>query len=204
MNIKEHTGTDIMATISNIGKVFMKAQLFDTKAQDSLRQSSTKEDINSIFVSSNEAINLTKALKKSIKKYKEDNPEIAKQIASKRDLIPLSRYKTLIDKTNQELTKNIKSKNASNKNIIRQSNNFSQPEENEDDLDKLNFDDIEENKHFNDGLSELSQDLEKEKENFKLKLVNEENVFANFDNIHSEMDEMVTKFMSIYQEKANR
>lgn len=198
LNIKEYTGTDIIATISNIGKVYMKAQLFDSKLNisvENVKQTSIKEDVNSIFVSSNEVISLTKVLKKAIKKFKEDNPEMIKHMNSAKDSNP-NRFKSIIEKTNILLTGNKKQK--SQKTFDKNA------EESEDEeLDKLNLEDFEENKHFNDGLSELSDELEKEKEDFHKKLVNEDQLFSNIENIHSEMNEMVAKFMSLYQEKAN-
>lgn len=207
LNIKEYTGTDILATISNIGKIFMKAQLFDLKSTESTtKHINNREDVNSIFVSSNEVVSLTKTIKKAIKKFKEDNPDIAKQLQNLNIKEINPRFKSIIEKTNANLQDNKKKKlnvNANgNGNLKQKEGNIKEIESDEDEEDNINFD-MEEDNHFNDGLSELSQELEKEKETIMNISPNEDELFVNLENIHSEMDEMVSKFMSLYQEKTN-
>lgn len=196
--INDHIGTDIIATISSIGKIFMKAQIFDNaKEVDPLKIKKNRDDARSILTSNNEVLNQTKTLKKAIKKFKEENPDIVKAAIETNNLRIDNRHKSL----NERITKDYK---AVKKHLPTHSNRELPIEEgNEENIHitdgEINLDEIEDN-HFNDGLSDISLELDKEKANMKWES-EEENMFGNLQLVNSELDEIVNKLINVYQEK---
>lgn len=192
--IKDHIGTDILATISNIGKVFMKAQIFDPqKESDPLKQMKLKEDTKQIFTSSNEINGLTKHIKKQIKKFRDENPELIKNIQSSK--LEPARYKTLADKYSRDFKeKRFKGNTGSGATIKIHEEENNNPEEN------FNLDDLEDN-HFNDGLSNASEELEKDKVLIQNEAALDTGILQNLMFVNCELDEIVNKLISVYQEK---
>ena len=173
--IKDHIGKDIIATISNIGKIFVKAQLFDNQNENNEALKSKREDVKSIFTSSNEVLSLTKNIKKAIKKFKEAYPDLAK---INMNVNRPDRIKSFNDKANQEL-KEIKK----NKQVALE----------ESDLVDLNLEEADDY-HFKDGLSDISDITEENKEE-------EVNLYQNLELVNSELDEIVKKLILVYQER---
>lgn len=191
--IKDHIGTDILATISNIGKVFMKAQIFDPpKESDPLKQMKLKEDSKQIFTSTNEVNGLTKQIKKQIKKFRDENPELIKNMQISK--LEPTRYKTLSEKYNRDFKEKKFKGNVGSGTSIKIQEEENNQEEN------FNLDDLEDN-HFNDGLSNASEELEKDKLLIQNEAALDTGILQNLMFVNTELDEIVNKLISVYQEK---
>lgn len=204
---KEYTGTDIIATIGNIGKIFMKAQLFDNKIKQDKKSTSSK-DLTSISqlnlfdgnfnVNNSDLKNFTKQILQNIKTFLSENPEYIKEVNNKQNTNN-ARFKSIMQKTNDLLK--VKQKSSTKSIHLNKDDEV----KNELSLHIESFNDsiIDKSKkpHFNDGLSELSQEIENEKEKIYLEIANDDNVLNDLNRANDELEELVNKFMSLFQDK---
>lgn len=202
-----YTSTDIIATIGNIGKIFMKAQIFDYKLSKPEKKSVSSKELSSItqinFFDGNTDINnpdlksYTKQILNNIRTFLSENPEYLKEINNKQN-VNNQRFKSIVQKTNDMLRSKQKS---STKSI----NSIKEDVKNELSLNIDSFNDsiLDKNKkpHFNDGLSELSQEIENEKEKIYSEIANDDNVLNDLNKANDELEELVNKFMTLFQDK---
>lgn len=240
----ENLGSDIIGTVSDIGKIFVKLYVFDNIInKDSINKKSKISNNNNsntllnkdqgklIFVSDEEAQSLTKLTKKAIAKYKEENPDICKNVLSKEEHKLDVRHLSLFEKTNknlqslkldnEKLNKNIEAKNKenlknneinTNKNLIENcvNNNLHILDKNNSNISIDNSTNSIQNsnksiskEHFNDGLSDLSEEFNNEIDNNELNKDDNNMLLQLLINSNSELDSMVNKLIKTHEDKIN-